>query len=468
MKKKFIIFISIILILFLSFIFVKNLSKEKINDKDFMNLTNDSIFANTIIVNKEKKQENLFNKETEKDSIYIPENNKYKVNINEENVEIDLGYLFENVISFSNIKLKDNYFIIEFLLGKKNNLEYLNDSQLSTTYDSVLNYSKIWFLYDIKTKNYYKIIDTSNDLFLFLNPKIIEDNLEFDYMAKSGPEKTIANHYKINIDELINKILNGNYFDYYNYSTLENNKFELLDENKIKTINTKLNNQNLEINIYEKYENSKNSYSGFSLKINDIKKDIKMDFPSTNIAFINLKENLTGIVLTSYTTGIQDYQTIIYTFINNEFIEVLNIREEIDEFIFDENNNEININKQDNYFLLTLHKSDFIQEWTLEQKYILNDNNKLQLVKEKYYTAKEIISSISNRDIYIYMDNDYNAEKILLPSGSKVEFIGTDLNYWGVIRYNGQTYYLAIDNDGNIKDLNIPAIAVFNDLIYGD
>lgn len=434
MKKYFKIIIGVIFIIVCLFLSIYYFYQQKIKSENIKIQTDDYKKINTIIDNRKKR---------------IATESSVS-NIEVENIKND------KVLGSKDYILNDNFDIKENLYSRNTNLNYYDDEKLSTTFDSIYNYYKIWILYDKKNNISYDVINTYNDFCLFLNVKINDNYLDFDYMGKPN----IINHCKIDVDEFINKILIGNKLDFYNYF-IDNNVIDFSKSNKIDEINAKLNNNDLNIQIFE---DEKHVNSGYMLNINNISQNIFIDYPNTKIGIINFKNNLQGLLLTNKNSGINDFYYVIYIFKDTKFIKFFECNEEI-----------INLNLIDkiSYFnfednvQLIMSTKDLVQNWTIEKNYEIYNNN-LKIKQENYFKANDIINSISLQDIYIYKDKNVNSEKFLLKQGSEVKFIGTDLNNWVVISYNNDIYYILIDEFGNIKDLNIPPILIFPDLIYGD
>lgn len=464
-SKKGIFIISIIIIFFTLIIFLSFKQYKKIIDQNNNNQEyvedKETIFQNPIIVVKHDEPQE------------IKTNNLLEVDINNEKVSIDIG---KNTILSKNIfNLNDNYTLIELLVSRNGEvLEFLNDSQLSSSYDYAIKYSKIWYLYNNDLKSLYEIENNYKKNELSLSPKIEDNYFEFNKMFYKSNGKHNADHYKILITDLILILETDGFIEWRNYSYLLDNSPNFKKENLIKTVNHKedLNNDNKEDNIsLEVYESYEINEMGYILTINDKKIEVLNDFTQASINILDFKESddFKEIMII---TGYND-EKIINTHIYN--YDGTNINK-----MFYSTNLEIkSSNKDVNYLDYKLNDDDIweikeyvkdtTQNWTLVKRFKLKDDHTFANINSGYYenTYRQEIIALDNLITYDSMDYNDKSETFL-NKNEKAYLIGTDLNHWLVIELNGNIKYIALDDFGNIKDLGVFPGSVFEGLIISD
>lgn len=468
LKKRFLIILIPILLLIILVICLTLFKKELKEPDPLDSLISTDIFNQdvNIIVDKGNKSE-IENIEVE--------NNKNDYTVNNEQITIDTG---DNLIlSSSSVKINDDYSILELLIGLTGNKGYMNDAQLSTSYDFAMSYSKKWLLIDNKTNEQYFILQNKG-YDLLLNTKLKDDNIEVDYMYVIG-DKTYADHLFIPLDDIIDNAIAGNEINYKNYSIYNNNEIsDFNPSNYVTTTETSLDldgDGKDDIIKIDFHSGNKAKDNGISIKINDISKDfIFYDICQTvRIIDLDKSDKYKELLFTCNENIDGSYSTLIVSFDGKNIIRTFKSNNRIEEFQLKTTQNnfeEFEIKTENGLLPITYHTVDGIQRWKLKAYLDLNDNHKLVLSKgdKNYYESYIVRNSSAVIDVILYSDMDYNSEKIEVKSGENMKFIGTTLDYWGVIEYNEKTYYLPIDNTGKIYGSHTYVSEIFNGLAIYD
>ena len=469
------IFFSIVLLVVLICIKKENPSKENLNAFDL--LVDESIFSehvDIILDVSEKKDNNNWNpfdkdddEETSKQSEIVL---RQEYTYSDGKINIDNGDL--NVISSSYISLNDNYDLMEFLIGNEGINEYLNDNQLSTSFDFASKYDKRWIIIDKKTKEHYVLLEDSYHS-LTLNPYIKEGLLEVDVMYNNNS----TDHYSIPINDIFWRLKQEAPINLRTYSVFYEEK-ELSPKDFVKNTKTNIDldgdgtKENIEAFFYN------GDTQGVILNINDKSIRLNIDFPCTNIAILDLDNNdkyKELLISSSNPYSEEIVQTYIVSYVNGEIIETLHSHyafEELD--IRDELNRDFyekDLKMTNGVISFRFLEQDSIQNWILNAKYKFDENHRFILENSKYYECVEGTHVITHNHvpIVVYSDKRYvDIEKITIPKNSEVIFIGTSLDFWGVVKYNDNIYYLPVSSNGMIIDLNTSVGSVFEGLCISD
>lgn len=414
----------------------------------------------------------------EVDITYDKDKNKYVYDMNGEEVEIDNGA--DIVLASSYIDIDKRYSILEVLIGLEGNKGYLNDAQLSTSYDFCSKYAKKWYLVDKETKEEVLLFDNGENS-LLLNTKKGDGFLEADFMYLSLGEG-IADHVEIPFEDIIKHGIFKETLNVYKYSIFTRTNLDFNPGTLINSKETKIDldgdkkEDNISIYFYGGYPETR-TVGGFEININDKSQRFALSNPNTVINVIDLDKNdkYKELLIGSFVNEeSEDFQTTyIISFVNGEIVEtfystninkLLMIDDEFDfkekELMFDDNG----------YLSYEFFVQDSIQNWHLKASYKLNEAHKLVAKNKDYFEAfeKSIRTITNNIDVVLYEEMDFSKNKIIVESGSQMKMIGTNLNNWGVIEYNENIYYLPIDGRGNIKGLDAATNIAFDGLAWAD
>lgn len=466
-KTLLIIFVPIILLIFL-IIFLSLFKKEPKASDPLDSLVSTDIFNQDVNIIIEKTNKSEIKK------IEV-ENNKNKYMVDNKEISVDTS---DNLIlSNSYFKINEEFGILELLIGLDGNIGYMNDAQLSTSYDFAKLYSKKWILIDNKNNLQYDILENYK-YDLLLNTTLNEKNLEVDYMYVFGKE-TFADHLTIPIEDIIDNAISGTKINYKNYSIYDNKEVPTFSPaSLVKTTETSLdlNGDSVEDKIIIDFHTGNNiTENGISIKINDVSRDFLIFDVCQTVRIIDLNKNdkFKELLFVSNNNSEKNYSTLIISFNGEEIIRTFKCNERIEEFQLELTNNnfenfEITLN-EDGMIPITYHIGDSIQRWKLKAYLEFKDNKLFFSKGEKdYYESLIIREATAVIDIFLYEDMDFNSDVIEIKGGETMNFIGTTLDYWGVVEYNENIYYLPIDKMGRIYEANAYVYDIFNGLAIYD
>lgn len=465
-KKVYIIGLSIFFGIVLFIILFGVLKKEEKEPSAFDLLEDGSIFSEHIDILIDVTY-------SDKEKSEVKSENIKTFNTSNNNTKIDLGDL--NVLSSSYISLNSEYDLLEILIGD-NTDRYLNDNQLSTSYDFCNFYRKKWYVVEKATNTSFLVYE-DNLSTLTLNPFIEENNIEADIMIVGGREKDV-DHIVIPISDLIARAKQDDLIGIREYSIFVE---EYIPNPKdfIKNIEEKIdldgdsNKETISISFYE------GDNEGFTIRINDVSKSFPLNSPCTSVCILDIdkNDNYKELLISGDNSMSEEMvETYIISFIDGEIVKTFHSIYGFNEFVSrridnkDFYNYDLNL-ESDGSLMLTFRVQDSIQNWILRGYYKLNDKHEFELVRNNYFEAIEesIRVATNNVAIVVYSDMDYNTvAKTTIPPGTEVSFIGTTLKFWTVLKIDGNIYYLPIDSKGFIKDLGANCAQAFTGLAIAD
>ncbi len=398
------------------------------------------------------------------------------VNIDGEDVKISLGSM--EILRKSYVHLTDEYYLIEALIARKEDLPVRSDKELSTSYDNCLFYAKKWFLYNEETKNHYLVEDNTLKNELSLNPKITtEDDIkyfEFDKMFNYAQLTTDVNHYKIELSEFISVACSGQGIDFSRYSTVDVPTFSSEDEVASVETSKDLNGDGKADSITLKVYSNYNDYNkcGYALKINDAVYALK-DYgtlPVINFIDIDKNDSYTEILLSKSDEDSEDSKHYeIYYYDGNNIKLVFSGFWRGFSIETKDTVNEISLGDGNGELIIPCIDKDTTQNWSLEKKYKLDKNHNLYEVKPTYYQNTEEQIVYSSEQIVLYNSmNSKDVSDTILHEGQEVIIKGTSLDYWLVVGIGGTDYFIQLDKTGRIFELDLYPFDVFKGLNLGD
>ncbi len=457
-----IIFIAIICLGIVIFLFSR-FTKDKDNSISDIQVNTDDIDVSIF-----KTSENAVEEIIEDETNY----GDASVSIEGEKVDISLGSL--EILRKGYVPLKDEFYLIEALIGKREGLPVRNDAELSTNYDNCLYYAKKWYLYNKETKEHYLVEDNTLTNELSLNPKVINVDgisyFEFDKMFNYIRTNTDVEHYSIELDEFIANACSGQSIDYLKYSTINKPTFTQDNETYSVEAERDLNNDgkvdSITLKTYDNYNDA--TKCGYALKINDssiMVKDYAVS-PTINFADLDKNDSYTEIVVLKNNEDAPDahYYDIYYYDGNNiKLVFSGELRGFEIETLKEVNDVEFGDGSGD--FYINCVEKDTCQSWNINRHYKLDNNHYLYEVKPAYYQNLDEQECISKEDIVLY--NSMNAEDISnkqIYAGQQVKIVGTSLDYWIVVNIEGSDYYIMLDRYGQIDELGLFLFEAFDNI----
>lgn len=394
------------------------------------------------------------------------------VTIDGEDVKISLGPT--EILKKSYVHLKDEFYLIEALIAKKEDLPIRNDVELSTSYDNCLFYAKVWYLYNKETKERYLVEDNLYANELSLNPKIVTvdgvDYFEFDKMFNYAQLTTDVNHYSIELSEFLATVCSGQGLNLIKYSTIDKPSFSIDDEVASIETSKDLNKDGKVDSIILKTYDNYNDFNkcGYALKINDAIFTSKVygTVPIINFIDIDKSDSYTEILLyrpdedapdaNSYDIYYYDGKDIKLVFSGTLRGYHIDMLKDVNEVEFGNGNGEVVINCME---------KDTTQTWNINRKYKLDKNHCLYEDVPVYYENldEQEVMATTNIVLYNSMDNSDISDKII-HSGQYVTLEGTSLDYWIVVGIEGVDYYVELDKYGKINELDLYPTQAFSNI----